>query len=142
MTTMEELAAKLNGREYLSEITKAEEADAKASDLLVIFGASDDLIEFRGVFSDETGCYTGGKIRFDRHGVIEEWETLDKDSEDDVRRYFKRKASSEEIEATWDHEGYSWHIAAIDISSATFDILEDGEKYCRGIVIDLTALPA
>jgi hypothetical protein len=39
--TAKELAALLNGRKYLEEITAAEERQAKESGLLVVFGASD-----------------------------------------------------------------------------------------------------
>jgi hypothetical protein len=53
------LAALLTGREYRQEITRAEEADAKAAGLVVAFGASDDLLEFRGAIDDEVGCYDG-----------------------------------------------------------------------------------
>ena len=38
--TKEELAAKLNGREYGQEITDAESTEAGKAGLLVIFGAS------------------------------------------------------------------------------------------------------
>ena len=56
--TMETLAAILDGREIGSEITKAEADQAKAAGLVVVFGASDDLMEFRGAIYDEIGCYT------------------------------------------------------------------------------------
>lgn len=46
--TKESLAAILNGRTYGDEITKEEEAQAKAAELVVIYGASDDLVEFGG----------------------------------------------------------------------------------------------
>ncbi len=46
-TTKEQLASRLTGREYGDEITEEEEAEAKASGLFVIFGASDDLCEIR-----------------------------------------------------------------------------------------------
>ena len=68
-----ELAAKLNGREYLREITDEEAKQAKASGLVVVYGASDDLIEFRGAIHDEGDCYDGGEILFDSKGVLPSW---------------------------------------------------------------------
>jgi len=60
MITAEELAAKLNGREYGEEITDTEEIEAKKSGLVVIFGYSDDSAELRGAINDEIGCNGGG----------------------------------------------------------------------------------
>lgn len=71
--TKEELAARLDGREYGSEMTEDEEAEAKEAGLLVIFGYSDDSIEFRGAFhvdGGEIGCFGGCKgIRFNADGL-------------------------------------------------------------------------
>lgn len=50
----------LNGREYGDEITREEEAMAKAHGLVVVFGYSDDNMEFCGAITDEVGCYDGG----------------------------------------------------------------------------------
>jgi hypothetical protein len=58
--TKEQLAALLNGREYGSEITREESAQAAKDGLVVLFGASDDLAEFRGAIHDEHGCWDGG----------------------------------------------------------------------------------
>lgn len=55
----ETLATQLNGRSYRNEIEKEEEEIAKDSGLIVIFGASDDLIEFRGVIYDEIDAWDG-----------------------------------------------------------------------------------
>ena len=60
-----EFAARLNGREYRSEITKDECAEAKSAGLVVVFGASDDLIEFGGALHGEGGCFDGGTFLLD-----------------------------------------------------------------------------
>ena len=75
--TKEELAARLTGREYRDEITAAEEAEARAAGLVVVFGASDDLMEFEGAIRDEIGCYDGGTAMVDENGL------LDRDQIDD-----------------------------------------------------------
>lgn len=141
--TKETLAALLNGREYMEEITREEEKTAESAGLIVIFGASDDLMEFRGVFSDE--AYPGRRERpviFDRDGLLPRWEEV-KDDEEDAERYFRRKRGMKaSVQALWCPEGSdgpSWAYKT-DIPHATFEIVEDGEVYCRGIVIDLNDL--
>lgn len=133
-----ELAAILNGREYRVEISDSEEALAKAAGLVVVFGASDDLMEFRGAISDELGAYDGTTARVSPIGLLPSWESVDKDNEDEAETYFKAKLGGyREIEAEWDSgEGYSWTFKT-EIPHSTFEIVEDGEPYCRGIVFRL-----
>lgn len=128
----QELAATLNGREYREEITSAEEQEAKDSGLVVVFGASDDLMEFRGATNDEYGVYEGGEAHFTSAGLL----VNDCDNED-CPHFEKLKKTAVTIEAKWDADGYSWTYETT-IPHATFDVLEDGEKYCRGIVFALS----
>lgn len=137
--TKESLAALLNGREYCKEITATEEADAMAAGLVVIFGSSDDLTELRGALYDEAGAYGGATHRIDAKGFVPDWDSVDHDDEDECADYFARKRGGLEIEAKWAEGDYSWVIET-SAPHATFDIVEDGEKYCRGIVIDLADL--
>ena len=134
-----QLAALLNGREYMAEITSDEAKQAKAAGLVVVFGASDDLMEFRGAIYDEAGCYDGGSILVDTKGVTPSWETAS-ESEESAKDYFERKAKARTIEALWAKEPrYSWTYKT-DIPHETFEIVEDGEPYCRGIVFSLLDL--
>ncbi len=134
-----QLAALLNGREYLHEITDEEAEQAKSAGLVVVVGASDDLIEFRGAIFDEGDCYDGGTILFDARGVIPSWESAS-ESEESAKDYFERKAKARTIEALWAKEPrYSWTYKT-DIPHETFEIVEDGEPYCRGIVFSLSDL--
>lgn len=130
----EELAKKLHGREYMSEITKAEAAEAKASGLVVAFGASDDLLEFRGAIDDEIGAYNGTVMAITPEGLLVNQCT------DENCPYFAKisKATKETVTAIWANEGdeYSWRIEST-LPFAPFDIMEDGEKYCRGIVFKM-----
>ena len=135
--TPADLAARLTGREYGSEMTNDEEAEAKAAGLVVVFGASDDLMEFRGAISDELGACGGATARVTTSGLLPRWEYVDKDDEAEAEDYFRRKLSGfREVEACWDTDGYSWVIKT-DIPHATFEIVEDGDTYCRGIVFAL-----
>lgn len=134
-----QLAALLNGREYRCEITSEEEKQAKAAGMVVVFGASDDLIEFRGAIRDEKDCYDGGVIVFDAEGALPSWDEASED-EETAERYFERKAKARTIEALWAQDGgYSWTYKT-DIPHETFEIVEDGEPYCRGIVFSLSDL--
>lgn len=136
------LATMLTGREYRREITREEEVQAKAAGLVVAFGASDGLLELRGAIHDEAGSYGGGMVRVDRAGLIPLFEDIDRDDKEELRRYFKRENSGIVISAAWASEPcYSWIISA-DVPHETFEIVEDGEPYCRGVVFALADVPA
>ena len=124
--TRDEFAAKLNGREYGGEITKQEATTAREARLLVVFGASDDTTEFRGVYDDEAGAYEGGLYHFVRVG--ETWELTE------------CPGTGVEIEVVWEPDAddapdASWFIRT-SIPHSKFDIIEEGAFFCRGVVID------
>ena len=126
-----DLAALLDGREYGKEITRDEEAQAKADGLVVVYGASDDLMEFGGAISDELGASNGSLAYLTADGMLENA------CDDDGCPYFEKiKATAATIKAVWDRDGYSW-IYETAIPHVTFEIFEDGETYCRGIVFAL-----
>lgn len=135
-----EFAALLSGREYMHEITEAEEARAKALGLVVIFGASDDLAELRGAIYDEIGAGDGTVLRIGAvHGLIPNWESVDRESEEDSRSYHDMvRAGFSEVEVEWapDDEPLSWRFKTA-IPHATFNVMEDGDVFCRGIVFAL-----
>lgn len=138
--TKESFALMLTGREYGSEITSAEEAQAKAAGLVVVFSYSDDNAEFRGAINDEIGCCFGGTIVVNAKGIVPE----PADDERDVLKKFgvldAVTKSGKKIEALWCKEpGYSWTYKT-DIPHATFEVIEDGEKFCRGIVFSIADL--
>ena len=133
--TAEEFASLLNGRQYREEITRAEEAQAKESGLVVIFGASDDCMEIRGCINDELACFDGNEFRLGALGVLEPWERCDTKTQQDAREWFRVEASASTViravfadvgEWTWTYETALPH--------ATFEVLEGADKYCRGIV--------
>ncbi len=74
-----ELAAKLNGRKYCREMTREESEQAAAAGLVVVHGASDDLIEFRGAIRDEGGA--PGVDQNDAKGLLPERDQIDDDGE-------------------------------------------------------------
>lgn len=137
--TKEEFAALITGREYGEEMTREEEAQAKAAGLLVVFGASDDLTEVRGALHDEAGACDGATHRIDAKGFVPDWESVDHDDEDECAAYFARKGRGAEVRAKWAEGDYSWVIET-DVPHATFEIVEGDEKYCRGVVISAADL--
>ena len=131
MITKEQLAEKLNCREYRQEITKSEQKEAAESGLVVVFGASDDLIEFRGAIDNEQGAWEGGDFYINNDGKL-----FDEDHEDCCKYKTKAREAAHKITAIWARADYSW-IYETKIPHATFKIMEDGTKYCRGIVFSL-----
>ena len=136
MRTTKEWAALLNGREYRSEVTKEEASQAKADGVVIVFGASDDLMEFEGAIYDELDCYGGREVAVTKDGL-----PVNKCPDRDCPYFMASQDHAPKIESIWDTEGYSW-VYKTDIPHETFDILEDGEKYCRGIVFRLDEVPA
>lgn len=135
--TAAEFAAKLNGREYGSEISNDECKQANRAGLCVVYGYSDDNVELRGVCEDEVSAWDGVEFTMDKDGPIPAWDSFvqDRPSQKQAAEWFGRNARENvRIDARWDHEGYSWFIDADADDKAYFDILEDGEKFCRGVV--------
>jgi len=139
--TKEELATTLNGREYPNKITHSEETASRESGLLILYGASDDLVEMRGTIRDEVSAYGGATILFGRDGKI--ISPVEREDEDVLEKYgllevVKQRANkAQTIRALWCAEkgGPSWTFET-DIPHATFEVMEDDEVFCRGIVID------
>ena len=132
--TKEELAAKLNGREYQEEMTKAEEDQAAKDGLIVMFGYSDDNVEVRGAAYDEIGAYDGTTIYFDADGLIEN------DCDDDECPYFERLLKlAKTVDAIWARDVIAWQYETT-IPHSCFDIMEDEDLFCRGIVFHMEDL--
>lgn len=131
MTILNEIAEMLDGSKYPFNTSVQEAKYAKDHGVVIVYGASDDLIEFSGAIYDEDACYDGGTVFINRSGII-------RSKCDNEKCIYFRDAHSNAstIEAIWDRDGYSW-MYETDIPHETFDILEDGEKYCRGIVFML-----
>ena len=131
-----DLAAKLNGREYLREITAEEAAQAKSAGLVVVHGGSDDQIYLAGAVVDKGGCYDGREVLIDAKGVLPSWDSAS-ESEESAQEYFERKPKARMIKALFAKEGsYTWTYCTV-IPHEKFEIVEDGEPYCRGIVFNI-----
>lgn len=116
-------AEKLNGRKYGDEITNDEAEAAKQDGIVIVYGYSDDNMEFRGALDDEVGCFDGGVARVAECGVYTE--------------EVPANAALREVRAVWcapDRATWSYET---DIPHATFNVYEDGELFCEGIVFSV-----
>ena len=132
--TIETLAAMLDGRQYRNKITREESASAEEYGLVVVYGASDDLMEFRGAIDDELGVYEGGIAHLDKSGIFEHKCVYDCPYAEKERERCKT------IEAIWCPPGGGSWAYKTEITHATFNIYEDDELYCVGIVFEMSAL--
>ncbi len=144
----EEFAKLLSGREYGMEITKDEERIAKESGLIVIFGYSDDNVEFRGVLRDEIGAYEGACFVIAKAGdkvvvsqnpkfyrEIDDLEAIALEPEIyalNNKNKFEAVSTPSELDCYW--------LIKTEMPHATFDIFEDCELFCRGVVIEVADL--
>ncbi|WP_130905353.1 hypothetical protein [Pseudomonas sp. Sample_22] len=138
--TKEQLAAELNGIQYPAHraITKDQIAAAKAAGLVIVFGASDDLMEFEGAIRDEFGCYNGGTAWVDANGLLDRSQ-IDDGDDDAIADFVQRRTTAESIQAIWDQDGFSW-IYETNIPHATFNVMDSEDSYCRGIVFAVVDL--
>jgi hypothetical protein len=135
--TPEEAAAELNGNQYGNEGSKELFARMRAAGLVAVFGASDDLMEFRGAIYDEEGCYDGRTVYVNSHGIV-------KNKCDEGDQCPNWRQTGRAIHAVWAPEGENGGISWIyktEIPHATFDIMEDSDVYCRDIVFRLGDAP-
>jgi hypothetical protein len=126
--TAKSLAEKLSGCEYREELSKEDELSAERSNLVVVFGASDDLIELRGAINDEAGL----KVHLNKKGIL-----CNRCDEDDCPYFKAEKTSAQEINRGW-CEG-TWQITT-EIPHERFKVMEDGEEFGNGIVFSLDDL--
>lgn len=130
-----EAARRLDGGEYGREGSKELFAEMKAAGLVAVFGASDDLCEFRGAIDDEPSDWP---IRLTPAGILK---SKCREAGDDCP-YFKPIAErTVSIRPVWCGGGaFSWRYETT-IPHAKFSIYEDGEPYCEGIVFALADVP-
>lgn len=123
-----EIATIIDGMEYGEEPSEQLINDAKEDGIVIVFGASDDLMEFRGAITDELAIYGGGFAYLNKDGLLK-----NKCDNAECPYFIEKRLQAKSIAAVWDCGGYSW-MYITEISHETFEILEEGEKYCRGLV--------
>lgn len=133
--TKEQVAARMNGREYGDELLTGEQAELRAARLIVLFGYSDDVVEVRGVDNDEFGT---GDLFFNESGLIKNR------CEEEFCPYWRevRDMAEGKVEVFDDGDEFGMFEFRTAIPHALFKIMEDGELYGSGIVFSLDDLAA
>lgn len=130
----QELAEILNNCEYREEISTELQKIAKNNNLVVVFGASDDLMELRGAIDDEfdNEVYILNKKAMNIHRGFRDFE----DQINFLQIYTNEKIYK--IQAIWNDDimDISWTYET-DIPHSKFNVLEDDDIYCEGIVFSL-----
>lgn len=128
---IKEFAKSISGKKYgYSQFAKEEIETAKENGFVIVYGASDDLVEFEGAIRDEASCFDGGHVYFNKNEVCQ-----DNEEKDDYPNC---------ITVLWceDEENgkpICWSYRT-GISHETFMIYEYGEPYCKGIVFSIEDL--
>lgn len=126
---IEEFAKSISGKEYgYPQFTKEEIEIARENGFIIVYGCSDDLMEFEGAIRDEGGCFDGGRVFFNH---------------DEVYQGYNKEKYPYWINAVWcggekdaDGQEITWTYET-EIPHETFMIYEEGEPYCRGIVFKI-----
>lgn len=134
-----DLAKQIDGVQYRKENTRFDKNEAKTNRIVVVYGASDDLMEFDGAISDEIGAYDGTEANISTRGLV-----IEPDCDCDAARelHDMKLRGGKSIKAIWapdDGSGASWKYET-SIPHATFNVMEDDDLYCVGIVFSLDEL--
>lgn len=138
LTHQEYLAQKLNGMQYGDKVSPDDLNMAKANGLVIVTGYSDDNVEFEGAFREEVGAYDGVVIMFDKDGMI----TGCEEACEHCSAVQRGLDATLKIDAQWSTNDYSWYIETNIPKAAYFDVMEDSDKFCRGVVFALDDLGA
>lgn len=137
--TAKELATTLTGREYGMEISLEETQAAKEAGLVVVYGYSDDNVEFCGAINEEIGAYDGTVVYLSKDGILFDPE-CDGGIFDECPYYAAAKNAAKTIKAVWHDRGnFRWTFET-DIPHDIFIITEDREPWCEGIIFSINDL--
>lgn len=132
-----EIAAALHGSEYPLRITRVIAAAAKSERIVIVYGASDDLMVFDGAIHDDIGAFEGTVAYLTPTGLL----ANDCDN-DDCPHFARAKKHAATIEAIFSPDDSKTWAYKTTIPHQTFDVMEDGQIYCTGIVFALADVPA
>ncbi|WP_406660909.1 hypothetical protein V7O66_13880 [Methanolobus sp. ZRKC3] len=127
-----ELATKLNGVEYGKMHLDLCDA-AEENGLVIVYGASDDLMEFMGAIDDEIGAFDGTTVYLDENGLLQN----KCDNESCPHFINKLSRSKLYVRAIWQNSMPCWTYDT-NLPHETYDMMDEGELYCKGIVFSLT----
>lgn len=108
------------------ELTMSQQEFCRTHDIVVVYGYSDDNVEFDGAIREEVGAWEGAEIYVDANGPIEPCEC-------ECKYYKAAMKNAKKIRAYWCHDGWDWSFST-DIPHEEFEFYSDGEPFCKGIV--------
>lgn len=124
---LKEFANMLNGKEYgCPQFTRKEVQIAKENGIVIVSGASDDLVELEGAITDEGDCWEGGIIHvkaIPNGGIAYNCKRSDMFSF--IAKWCKERDPDGKI-IPWTYD--------VTIEHEDFMIFENGDPYCRGFV--------
>jgi hypothetical protein len=141
--TVREWAEKISGFEYPADELDNLNKEMAADGIIIAFGASDDLLEFRGVIYDEVGAREGMEVRISSRGKGTAFIFDEEENKDSAEFNRKEIEQMQKIKTRWEPEDIdaSWKIET-EIPHETFDIMEEGELFCRGVVYHVNDIKA
>jgi hypothetical protein len=134
---IQDVANILNGIKYGEEdkvLTADLQKQLKDHGIVVVYGCSDDLVEFRGAIYDELGY--GESAPITKTGLLE-------NKCDHGCPYFKEMSKDvvSYVNALWcEEDNHAWTYET-NIPHVTFNMYDDDEEhfvYCRGIIFSLS----
>jgi len=157
INTIEDLAKLLDGNECGYELDNEYNIDVNdiccKNKWVIVFGASDDLIEFRGFIDDEDGAYDGTLMKLVKPGDFymedEDTETYKKSkeykfvpiSESELKEIQNNGYQNTcVVEMLWcpNDSNASWQVNSKGAPFVRFNIMEDEELYCEAVIIDIS----
>ena len=122
----------LNYRISEGDILKDIQKLARSEGIVIVYGYSDDLMEFRGAINDEVSAYDGGTAYLDAKGIIQ-----NECDNEDCPYHQAILQNARVVKAIWHNQGNPCWTYETTIPHETFEIKEDDELYCIGIVFYL-----
>ena len=157
INTIEDLAKLLDENEYGNELYNEYKINVyelcEKNKWVIVYGASDDLIEFEGFVSDEDDAYNGTLLKFITPGDFyledEDDETYKKAKDykfvrinQDELNELKNNNYKDTcvVEMLWCPDGtdMSWQVNVKGAEFTKFNVMEDEEVYCEAAIIDLS----
>lgn len=129
MITINEAVSALHGSEYPNIGNKDLFAGMKEAGLVAVFGHSDDCMEFRGAIYDE--FY--GTVHLNERGIIR-----NRCEEGEDCPNWRGDSGAHSVEPVFDGDPSdpAW-VFKTAIPHSTFEVMEDGEVFQRGLVFAL-----
>lgn len=131
MSILKEAKERFGRREIGHEVSAADKAWLIENNLVVIYGASDDLAEIDGAVCDEVGIgWRNKSILFHRGSVyVPECDDEGCPHEEAIRN------NCERVGVRWDESitGPSWYYIAT-FPHETFDVYDGDDYYCQAVI--------